>query len=287
MNPKLESVLDKIIAKIETGNMNWRKTWTTALPCNYASKRTYSGINLLNTLYSDFESPYYLTFNQVKELGGNVKKGSKGTEIVFWQPTTRDVTNSEGETEEKSGLIFRLYYVFNAEQIEGIEFETKERIELQSTTFYEDVVLNMPSESELVHLDIMLSKDGRACYSPGTDTIKMPKQSSFESDAAYLQTLFHEAIHATGHKSRLNRLDSLDQFERESEIYSLEELTAELGACFLCNHFGIENDIENSAAYIKGWATRLKEDKKMLQRAASAASKAMNWILQESEVAAV
>lgn len=288
MNPKLETLLDKIINKIENGGMNWRKTWKTQMPCNYITKRPYNGINLLNTMYSDFQSPYYLTFKQVQDLGGNVKKGSKGTEIVFWQPTTNTVTNSEGETEEKSGLIFRLYYVFNAEQIEGIEFTEVGRKEVQSVEYYEDVVTNMPCEERFVNNNLTLKYtiEDKACYMPGLDLIKLPQPKMFESDAAYLNTLFHESIHATGHKNRLNRLNALDQFEREGESYSVEELTAELGACFMCSHFGIENDIENSAAYIKGWSMKLKENKNMLMKAASAASKAMAYILQETEVTA-
>lgn len=286
MNPKLESVLDKIIAKMETGNMNWRKTWNAQMPCNYQTKRVYSGINLLNTMFSQFTSPYYLTFKQVQELGGNVKKGSKGTEIVFWQPTSYTTTNSEGSQEEKNGLIFRLYYVFNAEQIEGIDFVYDEpNREMQSVQFYQDLVCDMASESKLVHLTLKHGGSG-AYYSPAIDNITMPNQRAFENDGAYLQTLFHEAVHATGHKSRLDRLSNSDQFDRSGESYSVEELTAELGACFIMNHFGIENDLDNSAAYCKGWATRIKENKSMLQKAASQASKAMNWILQEAEVVA-
>jgi hypothetical protein len=121
---------------------------------------------------------------------------------------------------------------------------------------------------------------GRACYSPLPDKVSMPESKSFESSEAYYSTLFHELTHATGHVSRLNRKEVTDPVEYGSNLYSREELVAEMGAAFLCGHYGIENTtLDQSASYIQHWLERLRDDRKLVVHAAAQAQKACDFIL--------
>lgn len=270
MNSQLSNVLDTLITKMESGSLNFKMPWTASeLPHNYQTGRTYSGFNLFITMFSGFTQPGYLTFNQVKALGGHVKKGSKATPIIFWQPRKYDKVNADGTTETKDGLIMRLYHVFNQEQIEGIDFQMKPVREVSDVS----EVTNMVAE---MGVTLTTSKMGQACYIPTVDRIEMPLQSNFTTDNGYIATLYHEMTHATGHPSRLKR-DMKGRFDKNS--YSFEELIAELGACFLCAMTGVSNDLDNSAAYMKSWARVIKADKEMLYKAAGKAQKAVNYIL--------
>mgnify|MGYP006928311024 CR=1 FL=1 len=120
-------------------------------------------------------------------------------------------------------------------------------------------------------------KGSRACYAPGSDSLRMPERDRFEQSAEYYGTLFHELTHSTGHEYRLNRFES-GSFG--TDPYAREELVAEMGAAFLCGECGIHGEVEeNSAAYIQGWLKCLKGDKKLIAGAAAAAQKASDLIL--------
>ena len=123
-------------------------------------------------------------------------------------------------------------------------------------------------------------EEQRAFYRPSDDKINMPETDSFFSDEEYYSTLFHELTHSTGHESRLNRMDSMKIAAFGSNSYSKEELCAEMGSAMLCGTCGIENEtIENQSAYIKGWLSELRSDKKFLIQAAAQAQKAADFIL--------
>lgn len=278
----IEKVTDKIIEKMESGKVNWKKPWNAgAMPQNYVSKRAYRGWNLFVTLFSEFESPYYLTFNQIKKLGGTVKKGSKGLPIIFWKNFKKEVDKADGSKETKSFLIAKDWVVFNAEQVEGIDFKTVKLNELGTCEDLEKAINEMDKPVKIKH-----STSDKACYSPMYDEIRMPLKGQFNSTGEYYSTLVHEVIHSTGHKSRLNRLSINDgTFDSYKHSYSYEELVAELGAAYLTAMYGVqtEHTQSNTAAYLNGWLSTFKADKQMLYKAAADAQKAVDYIVNKKE----
>jgi antirestriction protein ArdC len=141
----------------------------------------------------------------------------------------------------------------------------------------EAIVANMPNPPR-----IGFDGGARAFYRPQLDSIHLPARNSFESAGEYYSTLFHELTHSTGHRTRLDRPTLTEVVPFGSETYSKEELVAEFGASFLCAHVGIENTINNSAAYINGWLKKLKSDPKLAIIAASQGQKAADYILNET-----
>lgn len=272
---------DKLIARMETGNLVWNKPWkSNILPQNFITRKPYAGWNLFATLYSEFENPYYLTFNQITKLGGKVIKGSKGISIMFWNISTKEVVK-DGVTKENKMFFAREYTVFNAEQIEGIDFTVKvsENVKINTCEELENLIYNLDSPLKIKH-----SESDRAFYTPTFDFIQMPNKSQFKGTAEYYSTLAHETIHATGHSARLNRFSMNDgKFDSQKHSYSFEELVAEIGASYLNAMFGIatEESENNSAAYLQGWLKVFKADNQMLYKASVEAQKAVNYILND------
>lgn len=272
-------ITDRIVSMLEQGTCPWRRPWNrlTAYPQNYVSRRSYHGLNFLILAMIGYELPYFLTYNQTHEMGGNVKKGEKGMPIVFWQLLkSKDQKDAKGEP--KKIPLLRYYTVFNASQVEGIEFpkvESRTGTEFNPIAEAERIVSNWRQGPTIEH------GFSRACYSSTSDRIQMPSPGSFDNPQAYYATLFHEMGHATGHASRLARKLG-NRFG--SEDYSREELIAEMTAAFLCAHCSIDNTTEQSAAYLASWVKALKGDPKLVVQAASAAQKAANLILGIGEM---
>ena len=180
---------------------------------------------------NEYESPYYVTFHQAKQLDGRVKKGEHGTPVVFWKLLgTRE--KSEDNEDEKTNVIPYLQYstVFNLTQTEGIDAPKDAPQPLEPIVVCEQIIEGFTDKPEPVHT--LLPK---AYYQPATDSIQMPAKSSFVSMEAYYATLFHEYVHATGHEKRLNRhAQENTNFDFGSKDYSKEELVAELGSAFFC-----------------------------------------------------
>lgn len=273
-----EIVTNLILAQIEQGVIPWHKPWATVKPYNHKTGKEYRGVNPM--LLAGATDPRFLTFNQAKELGGNVKKGAKSHIVVFWSPIvkTKDAVKEEEELIDPKAIeryCLKYYRVFCANDIEGIDFGP---LPVSGNKFNpidaaERVWNNYPNRPAFV------MGGNKACYYPSKDEIQMPLKEVFESSEEYYSTLFHEMGHSTGHPSRLNRKGIAEFNGFGTHTYSYEELVAEMTAAFLCTHVGIENTIQNSASYIKGWASKLKEDTKMIVLAASQAQKASDLIL--------
>jgi antirestriction protein ArdC len=275
-------VTDKILAALDKGEIPWRKPWVTGLPCNLVSKAPYQGINLFLLALSGYKSRYWLTYKQAVAKGGNVRKSEKGTAIIFWSfPKFKSLNKLNNEFETKTVPILKYYTVFNLEQCEGIEAPVENVLDFVPVEKCEEILKNFKGAPVVTH------GGDRACYSPTLDTINMPHKENFKSIAGYYSTLFHENVHSTGHKSRLDR-DLTGMFGNHD--YSFEELVAELGAGMLAAHAGIEAEtLDNSAAYIQSWIKKLSNDKKMIIKAAGKAKKAVSLILgteKSEEVAA-
>lgn len=288
-------VTERIVARLEAGEIPWRKPWVSSQnpPANLIAylqnKRTYQGINVWLTAAAGYSSPFWLTYKQAKDLGGNVKAGEKaGSIIVFFK------SHEIEEIDENTGLakhipVLRYYSVFNIAQCEGIDEY------LPSEHLTNPLVLFNPIEScEKIVANYRMNgpeiEHGmtRAAYSPSRDKVILPQREAFYSPEEYYTTLFHELGHSTGHETRLNR-DMTGMFGDHS--YSKEELIAEFTAAYLANLTGIEHKTEeNSAAYIQHWIKVLRDNKKYLVSAAAAAQKAANYIqginAQEQQIAA-
>lgn len=267
-----QKMTDKILEKLEKGVIPWKQSWKgMGLPKNVVTKKPYRGINALMLFSEDFNSPYWLTFKQAKTLGGAVKTGEKGTQVVFWKWLEK--LDAEGKPQKIP--LLKHYTLFNALQCDGLEIEPIKE-EPRTLESCEKLVSDFLSKEKTLKLT---HNKTQPCYLPGADEVNLPLLSSFRSVEDYYHTMFHELTHATGHSTRLDRgFDKSQSFG--SEDYSKEELIAELGACFLSGHSGIAaKTIDDSASYINGWIKALKDDKKMLVHAGAKAQQAADYIL--------
>lgn len=282
MNQIYKIVTDKIIEKLEQETVPWQKTWKTSLPKNFVSDVTYKGINQILLGMQDFESNYWLSFKQVKDLSGWVKKGEQSSMVVFWKPI---INNKHQELDESSAdvhFLLRYYNVFNLEQVElPDEIKSKRISESVNTKIRsaEGIINNYPKPPSIIINNTIPNPR----YLPRIDRVEIQSIANFQSSDSYYSSLFHELVHSTGHQERLARKGITDKIEFGSERYSKEELIAEIGASFLSSHSGIKNTIENQSSYIKNWLQALQNDKRMVLIAASQAQKAVDWILNLKE----
>jgi antirestriction protein ArdC len=278
---KVEDVItERIIEKLESGVVPWHRPWAGGeAPKNLITKKEYRGINVFMLSCACYSSPFWASYKQITELGGTVTKGEHGYPVVFWKFIDAKEKDETGKDVKKSIPFLRYYTVFNVEQTSGID-ETKipelaiKYNQLEKLEQCENLVMAMPKRPEILH------QEQRAYYRPSADCVNMPKMETFNNSEEYYSTLFHELTHSTGHETRLNRRGSDVVRHFGDKEYSKEELIAEMGAAFLCGHCQIENrTIDNSAAYIKSWLSKFKDDKKMVVYAGAAAQKAVDFIL--------
>jgi antirestriction protein ArdC len=281
-----EIITERILEKLEQGTVPWHKPWAAGgCPQNLVSGKEYRGVNVWLLGSQDFSSPYWLTFKQAKQLGGSVRKGERGTPCILWKWINRSDENTEtGETETKQIPLIRYYNVFNAEQCDGISHARLEAQQDEPEPFNpiesaERIVASYPKPPSI-------SEDGRgaAYYRPSTDSIHMPEQETFDSEAHYYATLFHEMTHSTGHESRLARTGVTNRIRYGSHEYSQEELVAEMGAAFLAAEAGIDSEalVDNSASYVASWMERLRSDPKLVVLAGAQAQRAVDHILDRT-----
>jgi antirestriction protein ArdC len=286
-----QETTDAIVASIEAGTVPWRKPWKGSIAAafctdgrarNAISLKPYRGSNIfqleVSAALQGFTDPRWLTFKQARDAGGAVKKGEKGTTVVFW----KFFRNVDPDTEKVTSVpMLRHYVVFNVEQcadtlklpsveLPSAEVPTNERCEA--------VIRDMPKRPAMNRFG------SAAYYRPSTDEVTMPAQASFHDPEEWYNTAFHELAHSTGHESRLNRSGITEGVRFGDAVYSFEELVAELAAAMVARATGIDPKVDQSAAYIEGWSTRLKSDPKMFLRAAGQAQKAADAILGETPV---
>ena len=270
-----EMVTERIIKQLEQGTIPWQKPWTGVRSgaFNRVSKKPYSLIN-----QAILEKPgEYATFKQWKDLGGHIKKGAKAEMVVFWKIIDVEEKNDKGEIEKKLPLL-RYYNVFHISQVEGVE-PLKEKLNTEIEPIEEaDRIIKEYVDRE--HITFKECISDKAFYRPMTDTVVVPLKEQFKNTNSFYQVAFHEITHSTGAQKRLDR-DIKELAPFGSEIYSKEELVAELGSAFLINHLGIETEgtFQNSASYIESWLQVLRNDNKFVVSASSKAEKAVNYIL--------
>lgn len=276
-----QEITDKIIAEMQKGNMPWVKPWSgkggNNMPRNAVSKRAYSGANVILLWLTPYEQQEWLTYKQAQELGGNVKKGEKGTHICY--AATYQAKDKE-TGEEKTFPVLKSYTVFNIAQCENINIKDKQ------------VSVN-PDKRDADCQDFLASTqaiirhgESRAYYSSSKDFIMLPDFDTFNCSNNYYAVALHELVHWSGHEQRCNRI-----FGKRfgDKAYAAEELVAEIGAAFMCAEFGFDAMTQH-VAYVQSWIEMLKDDPKAFITAASKASAAVEYLrglaLQDEKIAA-
>jgi len=276
-----QEITDKILAELENGALPWIKPWSTmgvggggVFPCNAATNRPYSGCNVvllwMTAAANGWTSPRYLTYKQAQEAGGHVRKGEKGTAVIFVKPLR--VKDEKNEGKEKTISMMKAYTVFNIEQCDDLP----DRITQAPAPKVRNHDERMVEAEEFVQSTgaVIQHQGSQPAYSPAFDMIRMPVFESFKGGDHYYGTLFHELGHWTGHPTRLDRNMKNRFGDRE---YAAEELVAELTSAFLCAEFEIDGDLRH-AGYIDAWISLLREDKKAFITAASKASQAAHYL---------
>ncbi|MEI6681766.1 MAG: zincin-like metallopeptidase domain-containing protein [Bacteroidota bacterium] len=272
------AITEKIIANLETAG-SWMKLWQVPSPVSM-NGHYYRGINRLVLSSDPYKSRVYGTFQQIRSNGGQVRKGEKSTIVVFWKSS---VEKDETTGETKKMFLLKFYHVFNSEQADFDDQGTRKIAELQDLVNEkvnsehleaEAIIEGYQGRPEIIFSD----KDDRAYYAPVADLISVPDKKYFTTSSAFFHVLYHEFVHSVGHPKRLNRFDGMSNSYGDIP-YSKEELIAELGSSFLCGIAHLDMDIRNSAAYIKGWASVLRDNQKWIMWAAARAEKSADYIL--------
>lgn len=277
-------ITSKIISDLEQGQLAWRKPWNAEhlsdqimRPLRW-NQQPYTGINTLllwsTAAEKGYLSPYWMTFKQASELKARVRKGEKGSLVVYANTITREEEDSLGEINTRSIPFLKSYTVFNAQQIEGLDEHFYRSPESKGSS---SIARNETLDRFFAETKADIYTGTKASYSITTDRLQMPPIESFESTGSYYAVLAHEITHWTRHPSRLNR--DLGRKSFGDAGYAKEELVAELGACFLAADLGFEPIPESHhAAYIQSWLDVLKQDKRFIVQAASYAQKAVEFI---------
>jgi len=249
-------VTDELLARLETGGP-WQKPWNSER--NLATGATYRGANAVLLATQPYASPWWLTSRDAQRLGGIIKEGERGTPL-YWTPRDEPDNNSPA---------LRPDTVFNLEQCARITAPPPPQPHLT----LERIATEMPAPPRIEE------NWWQAAYQPEPDTVYLPSKDAFDSPENYYATLFHELIHSTGHKQRLNRDGITRRPPYDSPLYAQEELTAEIGAAFLCSEAGIAPHTIDIAAQINDWLKELHHPATLIQ-AANDAQRGADHILR-------
>jgi len=291
-----DEIVAKILNTMETVGSDWTKSWSTiAMHRNGCTGRQYNGINAmwlsLVAMVGEYTTPLWLTWGQVKRLGGHVRKGQKSTPVMWVRPNTyvvkdRDgqpVLDDDGEPKTRRGWIRGLHNVWNVEQT---------TVKESAYSKYLPKMRENRSDADIdAWIDLVVAGGGccpykavlsnAAYYVPALDDITVPALGQFDSTGEYYSTMFHEMGHSTGHKSRLHRgLSTV----KGSASYAQEELVAELTSAILCSEWGIEGTVRH-AQYLNHWLQHAKKDSTVLTVAAAQAKKAVEFMSKAAEKA--
>lgn len=277
-------VTSRIVEELERGVRPWMKPWNAEHAAGRITRplrhngQAYRGINVIQLWMTaetaGFISPFWLTFQQARELGGHVKKGEHGTPVVYASTFKKKEENEQGEEVEQEVAFLKEYTVFCADQCEGLPQHFYQLAEQPK----EKLERIEHAEAFFAHTKAEIRTGGnRAYYAMEPDYVQMPPFETFRDAESHAATLAHELSHWTHHPSRLNR-----EFGRKKwgdEGYAMEELVAELASAFICADLAITPEVrEDHASYIDSWLKALKDDKRAVFTAASHASKAADYL---------
>lgn len=282
----MDQIVGTIVSKLKDGVVPWQKPWHSGgrPGRNVIYNKPYRGVNWFITALSDYSCSYWLTFNQAKQLGGHVKRGQKGTRLVFvnWKEIER------GDTKHQIP-IFGSTVVYNLMQCElphtnlpmYAVTELTSSVDVPPLGEDQRLIKAETIVEEYTDCPLITHNDNKAYYQPNIDTINMPAFSNFRTAHDYYATLFHEMIHSTGAQDRLNRKEITNsQTTFGSYDYGVEELVAEMGSTRLCWQAGIyDHTIDQSASYIDNWIKAITEKPSILVTAAARAEAAAEYVL--------
>ena len=285
-------ITNRIIADLEAGTRPWLKPWNAEHAAGRVTRplrhngTPYRGINVL-MLWAEacargFACPIWMTYKQAYELGGQVRKGERGSLVVFADRFTRTETSNKGEEVERQIPFLKGYTVFNCEQTDSLPTHYYAREE----SVIDPVRRIAHAETFFANLNVDIRHGGnRAYYAMHTDHVQMPPFEAFRDAESYYATLGHECCHLTGHPSRLNR-DLRGRFG--SHAYATDELVSEICSAFLCADLQLTPEPrEDHAAYLQTWLTVLKNDKRAIFTAAAHAERAAAFLHAKQPQAAV
>lgn len=278
-----QEITDRIVAELEQGRVPWVQPWAAAnaplaMPRNALTGRRYSGVNILilwdTVIQRGFGTQSWLTFRQASSLGGSVRKGERGTTVVYASRfTPGDAQPVEtGRANSRASIPFlKRFTVFNADQCDGLP----ETLTTPLQPVPDDMV--HPSVAALMKASGAVVRIGgdEAFYDVTHDYVQVPRPEAFFVPINFARTLAHELSHWSGAASRLRR-DQGGSFG--SKPYFVEECVAELSAAFVCASIGIVPTVRH-ADYLGAWLDIMREDNRAIVRAASAASKAADFLL--------
>jgi antirestriction protein ArdC len=279
-----DEVTARIVSELEAGRFPWVQPWRKSggtgpgLPRNALTGRAYSGVNILilwgAVIEHAFPSQSWMTFRQAQEAGGCVRKGERGQTVVYADRFTPEAEKQRAAREggdAKAVPFLKRFTVFNIAQCEGL----RSGLASDSAPLPEREIVPLAEEVIAASgVEFRIGGD-KAFYAPDPDFVAVPPQPAFFEQINYYRTCLHELTHATGHPKRLGR-DLKNAFG--SKDYAREELVAEMGSAFLCAALGIVPTVRH-ADYLGAWLAVLREDNRAIFRAASAASKAAEWLL--------
>lgn len=308
-----QKVIDRLLGAMEAGNIPWKPVYKPGVanpmrPRSVSTGKLYRGVNNLllavEAMDHGYTSQFWATYdNWAKTCGYTIKVGTgrfaywtnehgekwtgllgtKGTMITFWKRLVVDNPKhgEPGQPEKKTIPFLKLIYVFNADQVTcdtmPERYRAAEAEELEPITAAQAIIDGYENGPALVSKDQSL-----AYYQPSIDVVNVPRVENLVSQEAWYLTMFHELGHSTGHATRLKR-EGIEKLtpHRQGEVYSFEELVAEMTSAFLAGQCGLDTqaNIDNSAAYCRHWAKYLKEAPEAAMKAAGQAQKAADHIL--------
>ena len=290
---------DDIITQIERGTAPWQKHWQPGenrMPENFSTGARYQGGNALQLMVKRTHRAYgdhrWGTYKQIKEAGGQVRKGERGTTVLVYKPPKRadgteatpgeraEDTRKNPDAGKTTRPMWKRYTVFNVEQAEGLELPDRAAAtpEWEAQQNVEKVIRANGARIREVNGD-------RAYYNMPRDEIVLPERAQFKNAEGYYQTALHEVGHSTGHPDRLNR-ESLHQGIKDgfgSEAYAREELRAEISAMMSSDRLGVAYEPQHGTAYVKGWVEVLKDDPKEIHKAAAEAGRISDYVCEGPE----
>lgn len=288
--PYHEQVAERLIEQLKQGTPPWRKPWKLNYdprPANPSSGKPYRGINSVFLTMSGYADPRWMTYNQAKDLGYTVRKGEHGSPVQYWKwhenvqrldDEGKPLIGADGKpvTVRRELERPKVFYstVFNATQMDGVPPLPEHPLEWDSLERAEQLIQQS---------GVPVNNDGldRAYYRTSDDTIHLPERGAFRDESDYYGTALHELGHSTGHESRLNR-DLMGAFGSES--YAREELVAEISSMMIGQELRLDpRQDDNTAAYVGNWIKLLSDHPLELLRAASAAEKAKEYIMQREQ----
>lgn len=276
-------VTAQIITAMKEHGTDWTKSWASiGANRNAISGHIYSGINTLITgmasCMKGYSDPRWLTYNQANAASGQVRKGERSIKIMVMKQLTKE--DPDGGKDKRMSFA-RSFSVFNVAQVDGLDIPPFEIPDMNGGADVDSAADKLAEST-----GIKIQHGGpSAFYQPSIDRVQMPPKSWFIEDKAsdatghYYSVLFHELTHATGHKSRLDRLKGSGFGTKD---YAFEELIAEIGAVMACIHLGIANEPRaDHAQYLNSWISRLEENPQTVFHAAARAQAAVKWMIAQ------